>query len=132
MWAKLDDALLDHRKILVAGRRFGRIGTNGRAAALGFYAAGLLYASKHLTDGFLPTAVVEELGFADKPLKAASVMVTAGLWEEVKGGYKVHDFHDFNPFAAEVHKRRKQDRERKRLGGRHSRGRHSRKGNGRA
>jgi len=126
MWAKLDDALLDHRKILTAGRSFRSVG-NGRAAALGFYAAGLLYTMKHLTDGFLPTAVVEELGFADKPLQAADAMVKVGLWDAVEGGYKVHDFHDFNPAASDVQARRQRDRERKQHGGRNSR-----KGNGRA
>lgn len=114
MWTRLDDALLDHRKILIAGRAFGK---NGRAAALGFYAAGLLYSSKHLTDGFLPTAVVQEMGFADRPLEAAKMMVAAGLWEAVRGGFKVHDFHDFNPQASDVHEKRKRDRERKQKGG---------------
>jgi len=126
MWARLDDSLLDHRKILSAGRAFRRVG-NGRAAALGFYAAGLIYTMKHLTDGFLPTAVVEELGFADRPLDAAKAMVAAGLWDAVDGGYKVHDFHDFNPAASDIQDKRKRDRERKRQGGRNSR-----KTNGRA
>jgi hypothetical protein len=118
MWAKLDDALLDHPKILIASRAFGR---NGRAAALGFYAAGLLYTNKQLTDGFLPTAVVERMGFADKPLAAADAMVKAGLWDAVSGGFQVHDFHDFNPAARDVHEKRKRDRERKQKGGRNSR-----------
>jgi len=121
MWARLDDALLDHRKILEAGRSFGR---NGRAAALGFYAAGLLYANKHLTDGYLSTAVVEELRFVEKPLAAAAAMVKAGLWDAVEGGFRVHDFHDFNPQAGDIRDKRKRDRERKQKGGR---GRH---GNG--
>jgi len=90
-----------------------------------------MYTNKHLTDGFLPTAVVVEMGFADKPLDAAKAMVRAGLWDAVEGGFKIHDFHDFNPLARDVHERRKQDRERKRLGGRN---RHRRQGgsNGRA
>jgi len=127
MWAKLDDSLLDHAKIFAAGANFSRVG-NGRAAALGFYAAGLLYASKHLTDGFLPTAVVEALGFADRPLRAAKLMVDAGLWEVVDGGYNIHDFSHFNPLAATVLDKRKRDRERKQKGGRR---RHNGGGNGR-
>ena len=122
MWARLDDSLLDHRKIYLSGRTFAGLGRNGRAAALGFYAAGLLYTNKHLTDGFLPTAVVEEMGFADKPLAAAEAMVKAGLWDAVEGGYRVHDFHDFNPLASDVQDKRRRDRERKRKGGRNSRG----------
>ena len=119
MWAKLDDALLDHPKILAAGREFGR---NGRVLALGLYAAGLLHANRYLTDGFLATAVVEEMRYIERPLTAAATMVRAGLWEQVEGGFKVHDFLDFNPAARDVLDKRKRDRERKQHGGRQSRG----------
>lgn len=119
MWARLDDSLLDHQKIYLAGRAFGR---NGRAAALGFYCASLLYSSKHLTDGYLPKAVVEGMGFADQPLKAAETMVKVGLWEAVRGGFRVHDFHDFNPLAADVQEKRRKDRDRKKRGGNHRHG----------
>lgn len=115
MWAKLDDALLDHRKILEAGHRLGK---NGCGVALGFFTAGLLYSNKHLTNGFLSTAVVEGMRFAEKPLDAAAVMVKVGLWEAVEGGFRVHDFLDYNLDSTTVHAKRKADRERKRNGGR--------------
>jgi hypothetical protein len=115
MWVKLDDGLLDHRKLLEAGHALGR---DGRAKALGFYASGLLYTNKHLTDGFLSQAVVDQLHFVEQPRKAAGVMVAVGLWEAVEGGYRIHDFHDFNPPAEKVFERRKADRERKKRGGR--------------
>jgi hypothetical protein len=112
MWAKLDDALLDHRKLLEAGRAFGR---DGRAKALGFYAAGLLYANKHLTDGYLSRAVVEELRFFEKPIKAATVMVQVGLWDELEGGFLIHDYRDYNPTAEDVKAERDWDKRRKQL-----------------
>lgn len=120
MWAKLDDALLDHPKILQAS---GGLGQDGRVKALGTYALGLLYANKHLTDGFLSRAAMQELRVSTT---TARIMVAVGLWSVVKGGYKVHDFHDHNPKASDVQAKRKADRERKRKGGEN---RHS--GNGR-
>ena len=98
MWAKLDDSLLDHRKIFDAGDRIGR---NGPAIALGFYVAGILYANKHLTDGFLPTSVVSRLRHVDKPMLVAEAMVDAGFWERADGGFRIHDYHDHNPKADE-------------------------------
>jgi hypothetical protein len=112
MWAKLDDALLDHRKLLEAGRAFGR---DGKAKALGLYAAGLLYSNKHLTDGVLAKTVVEEVlkSFVDRPLDAARVMVKVGLWEVTEDGFRVHDFHDHNLSAKDVQAKRQADRDRK-------------------
>lgn len=121
MWSKLDDSLIDHRKVFAAGDLIGR---NGPAIALGLYAIGLMWTNKQLTDGFLPTAVVKRFKHVDKPLVAADALVAAHLWEQVDGGYLVHDFHDHNPAAADVQLKRKADRERKRKGGRNHNGGH--------
>ena len=120
MWTKLDDALLDHRKIFDAGELIGK---NGPALALSLYVVGLMWTNKQLSDGFLPTSVVKHFRHCDKPLDLAQALVDAHLWEAVAGGYKIHDFHEFNFTAAEVNARRKEDRERKRKGGRNSHGR---------
>ena len=56
MWARLDDELLDHRKILSPAPRSGRTAPRSRS---GFYAVGLMWGNKHLTDGHLPLAVVK-------------------------------------------------------------------------
>ena len=110
MWARLDDALLDHPKISIAGAALGR---NGRAVALGFYTVGLLWTQKHLTDGFLPQTVVAAFPHVDHPLRVAEVFVDARLWDAVPSklnghvaGFQIHDFHDFNPLAAEVRAKR--------------------------
>lgn len=101
-WAKLDDALLDHAKIVRAAELFGR---DGPAKALGFYASGLLYAQKHLTNGFLSRAVIARMRIMDRPLAAAKTMVTVGLWEHARGGFQIHDFHQYNPKASDVKKK---------------------------
>jgi hypothetical protein len=122
MWSRLDDALIDHRKVFEAGERLGK---NGPAIVLGVYVVGLMWTNRHLSDGFLPRATVRGFMHVEKPLDVARALVEARLWEAVDGGYRVHDFHDFNLHAADVQDKRKRDRERKREGGRH-------RGNGRA
>lgn len=119
MWSRLDDALLDHRKVFDAG---DRIGKNGPAIALGLYVIGLMWTNKQLSDGFLPLPVVKRFRHCDKPLAMAQALVKAHLWDEVEGGFKIHDFHDMNDSAREVRQRQKEDRERKRKGGRNSHG----------
>jgi hypothetical protein len=66
--------------------------------------------------------VVKRFRHVDAPLKIAHALVDARLWEEVEGGFRIHDFHDHNPDAADVQEKRKRDRERKRKGGRNRHG----------
>jgi hypothetical protein len=121
MWSKLDDALLDHPKLIAAGDYLGR---DGQMLALGVYVAGLLWANKQVSDGFLPLAVVKQFRCA-KPLKVAAALAVAELWEEVADGYRIHDFHDFNYSAKEVNARRQAERDRRKkhgsVGGHHVR-----------
>lgn len=111
MWARLDDELIDHRKIFAAGERLGK---NGAAIALGFWTVGLLWANKHLTDGHLPKAVVKSFAHVSQPAVVADALVSAGLWEKRNGGYDIHDYKDFNPAALVVKARRRKDKFRKR------------------
>lgn len=121
MWAKLDDGLLDHAKLLEAGRacRLARRSQDGRIYALGLFSFFLLWANKHLTNGFMSLAVIEELNLISRPLDAVKIMVKAGFLDEVDGGYKIHDYHDHNPKAEEIEEKRRRDRERKQKGGKH-------------
>jgi hypothetical protein len=110
MWSKLDDQLIDHRKIFIAGEL---IGANGAALALALYTLGLLWTNKHLTDGHIPSAIVRSLPHLDNPAAVADALVHAGLWEQNGEGFVIHDFRDFNPTAAMVKRRRSVDRRRK-------------------
>lgn len=111
MWARLDDELIDHAKLFVAGEALGK---NGPAIVLGLYAVGLMWSNKHLTDGFLPIAVVKSFRHVDRPTSVADALVKAGLWEKNGGsGYQIHDFWDHNPKASKVKAKRRKDRERK-------------------
>jgi hypothetical protein len=115
MWARLDDELIDHIKVFEAGERLGK---NGPAIALGFYAVALMWSNKHLTDGFLPLTTIKKFTHVEDPLTVADALTRAGLFDRINGtgrenGYRIHDFGDYNPSAAAIRKKRKADRLRK-------------------
>jgi len=110
MWARLDDELIDHLKVFAAGKR---IGANGPAIALGFYAVGLMWANKHLTDGYLPKTTIESFRHVKDPVAVADALVAAGLFDKADAGYAIHDFKEYNPSARAIKAKRKDDRLRK-------------------
>ena len=110
MWARLDDELIDHKKLFIAG---DLIGKNGAAVALGFYAVGLMWANKHLTDGYLPLPVIKNFPHVDNPTSIAEALAKAGLWDKNGSGFQIHDFGDLNPLASKIKAKRRRDRLRK-------------------
>ncbi len=112
-WAKVDDRFHEHPKLAAAG-----------AAAWGMWLAGIAYCNRALTDGFIPDAVAEGLGGrwrvrqggqtwqivarcgdAEVVVDAdwiAVALVDAGLWHRVDGGYRIHDYGDYQPLRSEV------------------------------
>jgi hypothetical protein len=104
VWLKIDDQVAHHPKFVEAG-----------PCASWLWVCGNSYCNKYLTDGFIPLSALRTIG-VDNARKVAERLVAARLWEQVEGGYQVHDFHDFNPTAAEVNRKRKLDRERKKNG----------------
>lgn len=113
MWVKLDDGIADHPKFFDAGRHLGR---HGIARAFAVYVAGLAYANKHLTDGFLSESVVKAFKIDRKPCEIGEVLAFAdvGLWETVPGGWRIHDYHHHNPKSQDVKDKRERDADRKR------------------
>ena len=121
MFSRLEDELLDHPKISVAGQEIG--GKNGRVIAIGFYAMALMWSNRHLTDGVLPLAAIETFrSHVGDPLAVADAFVRAGLFDKTETvghspkpdrAFRIHDFREFNPSAAAIKKKRREDRERK-------------------
>ncbi len=107
-WVKIDDGFADHPKIVKAG-----------PLGMALWVAGLAYCNRNLTDGFIPWAAAHKLiswrfREADGLLREIGVMSGMqgddvnddyvigllkdnGLWEEVTGGYQVHDYLDYQP-----------------------------------
>lgn len=98
-WFKIDDHLWSHPKFLRLSDKAFRLWV--RAGA---------YASQHLTDGLVTDDMLALLGAARKH---CDELWAAGLWERVpEGGYRFHDWHDYQPSSEQVAAKRQQDRER--------------------
>ena len=111
-WVRVDDRFDEHPKL-------ARVGPLG----WGVWLAGLAYCNRNLTDGFIPRAsarrladfefeldgetyqlaVTAGMGGTDlSPDWVINLLLEAALWEEVKGGYRVHDYHEYQPSKERV------------------------------
>lgn len=98
-WAKIDDEL--H-----ANEKFAGVSL----AATGLWTLCLSWTCHQLKDGFVPASIVRRFAGADSAVVAE--LVEAGLWEEVSGGYRFHDYLAYNPPAEKVLAEREAARER--------------------
>ena len=99
-WAQLDDHFHDNPKVLDAP-----------LPAVGLYAIGLSYCSAQLSDGFIPRSVIVGIrGWTG----AAAELVRRHFWEPAEGGgYRVHDYLEWNKSREQVLKDRAMARDRK-------------------
>jgi hypothetical protein len=100
-WFKVDDSFHSHPKVFAAS-----------PAALGLWVVAGSWSGANLSDGFVPDHVLPRL-LPDSP-SLAKELVTAGLWKRARGGYRFHDWGDFNPKRDDVEQERKAARERMR------------------
>lgn len=91
-WARVDDGLTFHPKVVAAGNE-----------AVGVWVRLLSYASAHLTDGFIPDDVAKLVQSGGKGL---GKLVATGLLTRVENGYQIHDYLEYNPSGAQVKKDR--------------------------
>src|SRR5262252_8022739 len=99
-WAQLDDHFHDNPKILETS-----------LPAVGLYAIGLSYCSAQLSDGFIPRVVVSGRRGS---VAAARELIEHRFWEPVEGGYRIHDYLDWNKSREQVLAERAAAAERKR------------------
>ena len=90
-WAKLDDQFTDHPKILAAGPLAGWL-----------FICGLCYASRYLTDGYIPLVQVRKLADLENAAELAERLVESGLWARMDDGYMIHDYLEYNPSRLQV------------------------------
>ena len=121
-WVKLDDRFAQHPKVVAAG-----------PLAMAMQVAALGYCNRELTDGFVPRAIAKTLldfeverdgklyrlgyscGMAGEDVEASWVidsLIATGMWEEVPGGYRIHDFHDYQPSREQALREREQTKQR--------------------
>jgi hypothetical protein len=96
----IDDRLPRHPKILKAGQLLG--GGDGPARALAMFLDGLSYTRAYLTDGVVPDQFVAGSALVLEPAEVAKALARVRLWHRIRGGYRVHDFHDWNKSATEI------------------------------
>jgi hypothetical protein len=104
-WFRSDDAFWRHRKVRKLGR--AKVTVTAQVACAGLWQLAGTWSSDNISDGFVPREQVEQW---DPRLQLAARLVDAGLWHETtvddEDGYRFHDWHDYNPSAAEVDEKR--------------------------
>jgi hypothetical protein len=107
-WLGLDDGILDHPKFI---RAVNMSGSEAIHLWLGLRA----YCGKHLTDGFIPADMVDEVrgpkGKARE--RVLATLVHVGLLEQSgPGGYQMHDYLDWSESRDDIIRKRERARER--------------------
>ncbi len=100
VWFKVDDSLSTHPKVMAAGNE-----------AMGLWVRAGSWCAQQLSDGFIPTSIVQML--AGSRSKSASRLVEAGLWTVSDGGYAFVNWAERQPSKDAVETRRAEDAERK-------------------
>lgn len=109
-WVRVDDAFAEHPKVIQAG-----------PLGIALQVAGLCYANRHLTDGFIPRAAavtlldfgglalvspVNSIGVGSgedvQPEHVIAALVELGIWETAPGGYRIHDYEDYQDSKATI------------------------------
>lgn len=100
-WFKVDDSFHSHPKVLAAS-----------PAALGLWVVAGSWSGANLSDGFVPDHALPRL--LPDAASLARELVAAGLWKRIRGGYRFHDWSDFNPESTTVQADRAAARDRMR------------------
>ena len=87
-WVKVDEQFHDHPKVIDVGPL---------AEAVWFRS--LTYAKRQQTDGFVPGGFLRRMGDVDAGAEADR-LVAAGLWEIAPGGYRFHDWGEWQTSRA--------------------------------
>lgn len=90
-WARFDDRFPSNRKI----RKLSD-------AAFRLYVSAVCWSGENLTDGFVADDDLMIVSDVRDPETAAEELVRRELWEQVAGGWLIHDYFDYNPRAAQV------------------------------
>jgi len=97
-WFRVDDHLYSHPKWIALPK-----GARALWTAAGSWSAG------QLLDGYVPSAALAVL---DGTRREAAALVAVGMWVEEPGGWRFHDWQDFQPTKSAVVQRRTRDAER--------------------
>lgn len=97
-WFKVDDAFALSPKVIAAGN-----------AATGLWVRAGSWCMQQLTDGHVPKDMIPALG--GKP-RDAQKLVETGLWHPEPGGYRFHDWAEYQPTRTKVQQEREATKQR--------------------
>jgi hypothetical protein len=91
-WARFDDRFPSNRKV--------RLLSDG---AFRLYVSAICWSAENLTDGVIKTAELRLVADVRAARTRAKELVEAELFEVLEGvGWKIHDYHEYNPTAEQV------------------------------
>lgn len=103
-WFKVDDSFYDHPKVFDAPD-----------CAVALWTRAGCWSARNLTEGFVPTGIPARL--CGDPDTAVADLLRRGLWTRASGGYRFHDWTNYQPTAEQVEALRAKRAEAGRLGG---------------
>ena len=89
-WLRIDDQFCDHPKFYEA------IDRGGEAVITLWLRAGC-YSRRFNTNGFISSAWLRQVAPGRAGKQKVAALVQSGLWSEIDGGIKIHDFEQYNP-----------------------------------
>lgn len=87
-WVRVDANLHSNHKVLTL------LDERGGDHALCVYVFSLGYSGGHGTAGFIPRSA---LGLFHGKARDASLLVDVGMWDELSGGWDIHDWLEYQP-----------------------------------
>lgn len=91
-WARFDDRFPSNRKI--------RLLSDG---AFRLYVSSICWSAENLTDGVVKKTELRLVSDVKAASRRAQELVEAGLFEALQeGGWKIHDYHEYNPTSEQV------------------------------
>lgn len=103
-WFKVDDSFYDHPKVFDAPD-----------CAVALWTRAGCWAARNLTEGFVPSSLPARL--CGDPDTAVADLLRRGLWVRASGGYRFHDWQQYQPSAEQVRDLRVKRAAAGRLGG---------------
>ncbi|AEW94631.1 MULTISPECIES: hypothetical protein [Streptomycetaceae] len=95
-WVRLDDRFPSNRKIRLLSD-----------AAFRLYVSAICWSAENLTDGVVKTAELRLVADVRSARRHAKELVESSLWEELPDGWRIHDYHEYQPTAEQVRADRK-------------------------
>lgn len=85
-WVRFDDRFPSNRKISLLSDRAFRL-----------YVSAVCWSAENLTDGVILDEELTLVAHVRNINGARNELESRGLWERIEGGWRIHDYHDYQP-----------------------------------